>query len=59
MYFGKDELKISLKDKKEIHKQERANSQINLKNLCRNPVLEENEEDAGNFFEWEGENEND
>lgn len=59
MYFGKDELKISLKDKKEIHKQERANSQINLKNLCRNPVLEENEEDDGNFFEWEGENEND
>lgn len=59
MYFGKVELKISLKDKKEIHKQERANSQINLKNLCRNPVLEENEEDDGNFFEWEGENEND
>ena len=59
MYFGKDELKISLKDKKDVHKKERANSQINLKNLCRNPILEENEEDDGNFFEWEGEPEND
>lgn len=58
MYYGKDELKISLKDKKDVHKQERMTVQKNLKNLCRNPVVEESEDD-GNFFEWEGENEND
>lgn len=57
MHFGKEELKISLKDKKEIHKQERANSQINLKNLYRNPIQEDEEIDDGDFFQWDKETE--
>lgn len=54
MHYGKDELNFSLVDKKDIHKKERMNENIRLKNLSKNiDSIREPELDDEPFFDFD------